>query len=34
LAVAILGNSRPQLRERLREFRERQEKQVREATLE
>jgi len=32
-AVAILANSRPALRERLREFRERQEKQVRNATL-
>src|SRR5713101_9642698 len=32
-AVAILANSRPPLREKLREFRERQEKQVRNATL-
>ncbi len=29
LAVAILGNTRPELRERLREFRERQEAKVR-----
>ena len=33
-AVAILANSRPELREKLREFREDQEKQVREAVLE
>ncbi len=33
-AVAILANSRPELREKLREFRETQEKQVREAVLE
>ncbi len=32
-AVAILANSRPPLREKLHEFRERQEKQVRNATL-
>src|SRR6202140_5440261 len=32
-AIAILANSRPLLREKLREFRERQEKQVRNATL-
>jgi len=32
-AVAILANSRPPLREKLREFRELQEKQVRNATL-
>src|SRR5712691_69921 len=32
-AVAILANSRPPLREKLREFRERQEKQVRNAKL-
>ncbi|MEA2174401.1 MAG: 5-(carboxyamino)imidazole ribonucleotide mutase [Blastocatellia bacterium] len=33
LAVAILANSRPELRERLRQFRAAQEQQVREATL-
>jgi 5-(carboxyamino)imidazole ribonucleotide mutase len=33
-AVAILANSRPELREKLRKFREDQEKQVREAVLE
>jgi 5-(carboxyamino)imidazole ribonucleotide mutase len=33
LAVAILANARPRLREKLREFREEQERQVREATL-
>ena len=33
-AVAILANSRPELREKLRQFREEQEKQVREAVLE
>jgi 5-(carboxyamino)imidazole ribonucleotide mutase len=33
LAVSILGNSRPEYRERLRAFRERQERAVREATL-
>jgi 5-(carboxyamino)imidazole ribonucleotide mutase len=33
-AVAILANSRPDLREKLRQFREDQEKQVREAVLE
>ncbi len=33
-AVAILANSRPELREKLRHFREDQEKQVREAVLE
>jgi 5-(carboxyamino)imidazole ribonucleotide mutase len=33
LAVAILANTRPELREKLREFRQQQEKQVREATL-
>ncbi len=33
-AVAILANSRPELREKLRQFREDQEKQVREAVLE
>ncbi len=32
-AIAILANSRPQLRTRLEEFRERQERQVRSATL-
>jgi 5-(carboxyamino)imidazole ribonucleotide mutase len=32
-AIAILANSRPQLRARLDEFRERQEQQVRSATL-
>lgn len=31
LAVAILANTRPELRERLREFRERQEREVRES---
>src|SRR5205085_2488354 len=34
LAVAILANDDPSLRERLREFRREQERQVREATLE
>jgi len=34
LAVAILANSRPELREKLRQFREDQEKQVRDAVLE
>jgi 5-(carboxyamino)imidazole ribonucleotide mutase len=33
LAVAILANTRPELRERLRNFRAKQERQVREATL-
>ncbi len=33
LAVAILANSRPELREKLRQFRERQEQLVREAVL-
>jgi 5-(carboxyamino)imidazole ribonucleotide mutase len=33
LAVAILANSRPELRERLREFRKEQERKVLEATL-
>jgi 5-(carboxyamino)imidazole ribonucleotide mutase len=33
LAIAILGNTRPELRDRLREFRAEQERQVREATL-
>ena len=33
LAVSILGNSRPEFRERLRTFREKQERTVREATL-
>ena len=33
LAVAILANTRPHLRERLREFRAEQERKVREATL-
>jgi 5-(carboxyamino)imidazole ribonucleotide mutase len=33
-AVAILANSRPELREKLSQFREDQEKQVREAILE
>ncbi|HYN26456.1 MAG TPA: 5-(carboxyamino)imidazole ribonucleotide mutase [Pyrinomonadaceae bacterium] len=33
-AVAILANSRPELREKLRQFRKDQEKQVREAVLE
>jgi 5-(carboxyamino)imidazole ribonucleotide mutase len=33
LAIAILGNTRPELRARLREFRAEQERQVREATL-
>ena len=33
LAVAILGNSRPELREKVREFRIRQSQAVREATL-
>jgi 5-(carboxyamino)imidazole ribonucleotide mutase len=33
LAVAILANSRPSLREHLRRFRQEQERQVREATL-
>ena len=33
-AVAILSNNRPALRQKLRQFREDQEKQVREATLE
>ena len=33
-ATAMLANSRPELRERLREFRQDQEKQVREAVLE
>jgi 5-(carboxyamino)imidazole ribonucleotide mutase len=33
LAVSILANSRPELRERLRAFREEQERTVREATL-
>ena len=32
-AVAILANSRPALREKLREFRKRQEDEVRNATL-
>ncbi|MGH9970649.1 MAG: 5-(carboxyamino)imidazole ribonucleotide mutase [Pyrinomonadaceae bacterium] len=32
-AVAMLANSRPELRDKLRQFREDQEKQVREATL-
>ena len=34
LAISILANTRPNLRERLREFRAEQERQVREATLE
>ena len=34
LAVAILANTRPRLRERLREFRREQDAKVREATLE
>ncbi|MGB9181769.1 MAG: 5-(carboxyamino)imidazole ribonucleotide mutase [Pyrinomonadaceae bacterium] len=34
LAVAILANTRPELREKLRRFRAEQERQVREATLE
>jgi 5-(carboxyamino)imidazole ribonucleotide mutase len=33
LAVSILGNSRPEYRERLRAFREKQERTVREASL-
>jgi len=33
-AVAILANSRPDLREKLQEFRKDQEKQVRDAVLE
>jgi 5-(carboxyamino)imidazole ribonucleotide mutase len=33
LAIAILGNTRPELRDRLREFRAEQEQKVREATL-
>jgi 5-(carboxyamino)imidazole ribonucleotide mutase len=33
LAIAILGNTRPELRDRLREFRAEQERLVREATL-
>jgi 5-(carboxyamino)imidazole ribonucleotide mutase len=33
LAIAILANKRPELRERLREFRSEQERQVREARL-
>jgi 5-(carboxyamino)imidazole ribonucleotide mutase len=33
LAIAILSNTRPDLREKLRHFREEQERQVREATL-
>jgi 5-(carboxyamino)imidazole ribonucleotide mutase len=33
LAIAILCNTRPELRDRLREFRAEQERQVREATL-
>jgi 5-(carboxyamino)imidazole ribonucleotide mutase len=33
LAIAILANSRPELRNKLGEFRKQQEKQVREATL-
>jgi len=33
LAVAILANTRPELRERLRNFRAKQERQVREAKL-
>jgi 5-(carboxyamino)imidazole ribonucleotide mutase len=33
LAVSILGNSRPEFRERLRAFREKQERTVREAVL-
>jgi 5-(carboxyamino)imidazole ribonucleotide mutase len=33
LAIAILGNTRPELRDRLREFRAEQERQVREAKL-
>jgi 5-(carboxyamino)imidazole ribonucleotide mutase len=33
LAIAILGNTRPELRDRLRKFRAEQERQVREATL-
>src|SRR4051812_4701714 len=33
LAIAILANSRPDLREKLRQFRAEQERQVREATL-
>ena len=34
LATAVLANSRPELRDRLRQFRQDQEKQVREAVLE
>ncbi|HEX8143522.1 MAG TPA: 5-(carboxyamino)imidazole ribonucleotide mutase [Pyrinomonadaceae bacterium] len=33
LAIAILANTRPELREKLRQFRQEQERQVREATL-
>jgi 5-(carboxyamino)imidazole ribonucleotide mutase len=33
LAIAILSNTRPDLREKLRRFRDEQERQVREATL-
>ena len=33
LAVAILANQRPELRQRLKQFREQQEQQVRAATL-
>jgi 5-(carboxyamino)imidazole ribonucleotide mutase len=34
LAVAILANSRPELRTKLQEFRQRQEEQIRNTTLE
>jgi 5-(carboxyamino)imidazole ribonucleotide mutase len=34
LAVAVLANTRPDLRERLRQFRREQTEKVREATLE
>ncbi len=33
LAIAILANSRPELKKKLREFREQQEKKIRETTL-
>ena len=32
-AIAILANSRPELKDKLREFREEQEKKIRETTL-
>jgi 5-(carboxyamino)imidazole ribonucleotide mutase len=33
LAIAILANSRPELKQKLREFREEQEKKIRATTL-